>query len=112
MVAFPELNSSRQHKFQIFIKLGVKFNDLFLCTERLQRNLKHFTVNLPLDFAEILNIFRIIVFFFFFKNSRKFLLRIVITKPLDERSNNFQENQRLTMPTIWYQAKLFRSSGL
>ena len=39
--------------------------------ERFQRNLKYFTVILPLDFSEIFDIFRI-SFFFFFKNSRKF----------------------------------------
>ena len=60
------------HRFQIFTKLGVKFYDLFLWTERLQGNLNYFTVNLPLDFSELFNIFRITVFFFFFKNSRKF----------------------------------------
>ena len=61
----------KQHRFQIFKKLGVKFNDLFLLTEWLQRNFNYFTVNLPLDFSDY-NIFRITVFFFFFKNSRKF----------------------------------------
>ena len=44
----------------------------YFWTERLQWNLNYFTVNLPLDFSEIFNIFRITVFFFFFKNSRKF----------------------------------------
>ena len=34
---------------------GVKFYDLFLGTERLQRNFGYFTVNLPLDFSEIFN---------------------------------------------------------
>ena len=53
-----------QHRFQIFKKVGVKFNELL----RLQRNLNHFTVNLPLDFSEIFNIFRITVFSFFFTN--------------------------------------------
>ena len=64
----------------------------------------------------IFNIFRITVFFFFFKNSRKFskkkLKTIVISKPVDERSNNFQENHSLWMPTTWHQGKLFHSSGL
>ena len=54
-----------KHMFQIFKKLGVKFNDLFLRTERLRRNLNYFTVNLPLDFSEIFNTFRITVFFLF-----------------------------------------------
>ena len=89
---------------------GVKFYDLFLGTERLQRNLNYFTVNLPLDFSEIFNIFRITVFFFFFENSRKFskkkLKTTVISKPVDKRSSGFQENHSLWMPTIWYQAKL------
>ena len=62
-----------QHRFEIFKNLDVNFYDLFLWTERLQRNLNYFTVNLPLDFSEIFNIFRITVFFFFFKKSRKFL---------------------------------------
>ena len=62
---------SKQHRFQIFKEVGVKSYDLFLLTERPQRNLKYFTVNLPLDFSKIFNIFRITVFFFFFKNSRK-----------------------------------------
>ena len=73
-------------------------------------------VNLPLDFSGILNIFRIAVFFFFFKNTRKFskkkLRTILISKPVDERPDNFQENHSLWIPTIWYQAKLFQSSGL
>ena len=63
---------AEEHRFQIFKMPGVKFYDLFLGTERLQRNCDYFTVNLPLDFSEIFNIFRITVFFFFFKNSRKF----------------------------------------
>ena len=94
---------------------GVKFYDLFLGTERLQRNFDYFTVNLPLEFSEIFNIFRITVFFFFLRiqeNFRKKLKTIVISKPVDKRSNNFQENHSLWMPTIWYQAKLFHSSGL
>ena len=61
-----------EHRFQIFEKGGVKFIDLYLRTERLQRNLDHFKENLLLDFSEIFNIFRTAVFFFFFKNSRKF----------------------------------------
>ena len=89
-----------EHRFQIFNKkLGVKFYDRFLLSERLQRNLNYITVNLPLDFSEVFNIFRITVVFFFFKNSRKFskkkLKTIVISKPVDERSNNFQEYHRL-----------------
>ena len=55
------------------IKVGVKFNDLFLPTDRLQRNCNYFTINLPLDFSEIFNTFRITMFSFFFKNSREFL---------------------------------------
>ena len=105
----------QQRRFQIYKKLGVKFYDLFLLTERLQRNFNYFTVNLPLDFSEIFNIFRITVFLFFLriqKNFRKKLKTIVISKPVDERSNNFQENHSLWMPTIWYQAKLFNSSSL
>ena len=104
-----------EHRFQIFKKLGVKLNDLFLWTEQPQRNLNYFTVNLPLDASEMFNIFRITVFFFFFKNSRKFqkkLKTLVNSKPLDKRANNFLENHSLWMPTIWYQAKLFHSSGL
>ena len=46
------------------------------------------------------------------ENFPKKLKTIVISKPVDERSNNFQENHNLWMPTIWYQAKLFHSSGL
>ena len=63
--------SLTQHSFQILKKLGVKSYDLFLWTERFQRNLNYFRVHLPLDFSEIFNIFRIKVFPFFFKNSRK-----------------------------------------
>ena len=37
------------------------------------------------------------------------LKTIVISKPVDERSNNFQGNHSLCMPTIWYQANLFHS---
>ena len=72
LVLHDNVSVLHQHRFQIFKKLGVKFNDLFLRTKRLQRNLNYFTVNLPLDFSEIFNILRITVFFFFFKNSRKF----------------------------------------
>ena len=60
------------HRFQVFKNLGVKFYDLFPSTERLKRNLNYFTASLPLDFSEIFNISRIIMFFFFSKNSRKF----------------------------------------
>ena len=85
-----EEGRKREHRFQIFKKLGVKFNDLFLWTER-QRNLNYFKKeNLPLDFSEIFNIFRTAVV----NNSRKFSKKIktvVISKPVDERSNNFQE---------------------
>ena len=55
----------KRHRFQIFEKLGVKFNELFLLTEWPQRNLNYFTVNMPLDCFEVFNIFRITVFFFF-----------------------------------------------
>ena len=65
-----------KHRFQIFKKLGVKFDDLFLWTEQLQRNLDFFTVNLLLDFSEIFNIFRITVCSSFFKDSRKFSKKI------------------------------------
>ena len=56
------LDANDQHRFQIFKKVGVKFYDLFLLTERPQRNL---------DFSEIFNIFRLTVVLFFFKNSKK-----------------------------------------
>ena len=46
------------------------------------------------------------------ENFRKKIKTIVISKPVDERSNNFQENHSLWMPTIWYQAKFFHSAGL
>ena len=93
------LHTGYQQRLQIFKKLGVKFYDPFLSTERLQRNLKNFTFfchsllkNLPLDLSEIFNIFRINVLLFFFKYSRKFrkkLKTMVISKPVDERSKNF-----------------------
>ena len=60
-----------QQKFQIFKKVGVKFNDLFLLNEWLQGNFSYFAMILPLNFSEILNIFRIRVFLVFFENSRK-----------------------------------------
>ena len=104
-----------EHRFQVFRMLGVKFYDLFLLTEWLQRNLNYFTVNLPLDFSEIFNIFRITVFFCFLGirgNFRRKLKTIVISKLVDERSNNFQGNHSLWLPTKWYQAKRFHSSGL
>ena len=50
-----------QHRFQVFKKLGVKFYDLFLSTEPLQRDLNYFTVNLPLEFSEIFNIFNVVL---------------------------------------------------
>ena len=75
--------------------------------------MNYFTVNLPLDFCEIFNIFRITVFFYVLRIRENFEKKtIVISKPVDERSNNFQENHSLWMPTIRYQAKLFHSSGL
>ena len=52
----------------MFKKLRVKFYDQFLSTELLQRNLNYFTVDLPLDFSKIFNIFRLRVFFFSSKN--------------------------------------------
>ena len=39
-------------------KAGVKFNDLFLLTERIEKNFSHFSMILPLIFSEILNICR------------------------------------------------------
>ena len=57
--------------------------------ERLQRNFSYFTVNLPLEFSEIFNIFRITVFFFLLSEYKKFktkLKTIVISKPVDERA--------------------------
>ena len=50
--------SIMRRRFQFFNKLGVKFYDLylFLRTERLQRTLNQFTLNLPLDFSEIFSI--------------------------------------------------------
>ena len=64
--------SRHWHRFEIFKTLGVKFIYLFFLTKRLQRNLNYLTVNLLLTFSEIFNIFRITLFFFFVKNSRKF----------------------------------------
>ena len=55
-----------QNRFQIIKKLGVKSYDLFLRIERPQRNWNYSKLNLPLDFSEIFNIFRITVFFFLF----------------------------------------------
>ena len=46
------------------------------------------------------------------ENFLKKLKAAVISKPVDERSNNFQESHNLWIPTISYQAKLFHSSGL
>ena len=98
------ISALKQHRFQIFKKLGVKFYDLFLWTEQLQWNVDFFRVNLPLDFSEIFNIFRITVFFFFSKNLGKFLKKL--------KTVAISENHSFWMPTIWYQAKLFQSSGL
>ena len=39
-------------------KEGVKFNDLYFKTNWLERSLSHFSMILPLDFSEILNISR------------------------------------------------------
>ena len=47
------------------------------------------------------------------ENFRAKFKTTVISKPVDERSNNFKENHSLFMSTIWYPAtKLFHSSGL
>ena len=61
-----------EHRFQILKKLGVKFYDIFLQTERPQRNFNYFTVNLPLDFSEIFSIFRITVFSSFLRIQENF----------------------------------------
>ena len=45
-------------------------------------------------------------------NFRKKFKTILISKAVDKRSNNFQENHNYWMPTISYQAKLFHASGL
>ena len=67
------------HRFWIFQKVDVKFNEVFffnhsdyVSTEWLQRHFIYFAIILPLDFSEILNIFRMRVIFFFFESSRKF----------------------------------------
>ena len=55
--------------------------------------LNYFTVDLPLDFSEVFNIFRIAVLSSFLsmqENFRKQLKTVIISKPVDERSNNFQ----------------------
>ena len=55
------LSLAAKHRFQIFKSTkmaGVKFNDVFLSTEWLERNFNHFFMILPLDFSEILNICR------------------------------------------------------
>ena len=39
-------------------KAGVKFNELLLLTESFERNFSPFSMILPLDFSEILNICR------------------------------------------------------
>ena len=111
----PKLPMGMEHRSRIFKKLRVKFYDLCLGTERLQRNLSYFTENLPLDFSEIFNNFRITVFFFFLGIQENFLKQlkiIVISKPVDERSNNFQENHSLWMPTVWYEANPFHPSNI
>ena len=81
--------------FQILKKLGVKFYDLFLLTKRLQRNWNSFPVNLPLDSSGIFNIFRRTMFLRiqeYFKNK---LRTIITSKPVEERSNDFQENHSI-----------------
>ena len=78
--------------------VGVKFHDLFLRSERLQRNFSYFTVNLPFDFPEAVNILRIKMFVSFFKNSRNIsekIKAIVISKPVAKSSNDIDENHSL-----------------
>ena len=61
-----------QQRFQIFKKVGVKFNDLFLSTERLQRDYNYFTINLLLEFLKSSIFLGITVFSLFCKKSREF----------------------------------------
>ena len=46
-------------------KVGVKFSDIFLWIEWLERNFGYFAITLPLDFPEIFNIFEITAYFIF-----------------------------------------------
>ena len=44
------------HVGHVIYQTRVKFNDQFLLTVSLERNFSHFSMILPLDFSEILNI--------------------------------------------------------
>ena len=49
-----------KHSFQMLFRckmVGVKFYDLFLVIEWLERNFSYFSINFPLAFSEILNVF-------------------------------------------------------
>ena len=54
--------SFRKHRFQIFKRVGVKFNEVFLSAEWLQIKFSYFAIILPLDFSKIFNIVGIRVF--------------------------------------------------
>ena len=87
--------SFRNNRLQIFKRMGVKFNEVFLSTEWLQRNFSYFAMILPLDFVEIFNIFRIRVLSAFLRIPEKFSKKvktITISKLSDSTSNNFHEN--------------------
>ena len=66
------LYGGESNMFMRFAGCEIKTMELIFKTEMLIRYLHCFTVNLPLGSSEIFNIFRITVFFFFFKNFRKF----------------------------------------
>ena len=53
--------------------------------------MNYFTVNLPLNFSEIFNIFRITVFSSLVRIRECFREGLKMSKPVDERSNSFQE---------------------
>ena len=96
-------NGPLKHRSQIFKMVGVKFDNLFLCTEWHQRNCSYFTVNLPLDVSEIFKFSDVQCFSSFLRiqeNFGKNIKTVEISKPVDERSNIFQENHSLWMSTI------------
>ena len=82
-----------ERRFRTFKKLSVNCMTYFFEPNGFKESyLNYFSVNLPLDFSEIFNTFRITVLLLFLRiqeNFRKNLRLIVISKLADERSNNF-----------------------
>ena len=90
-------------------KVGVKFSDIFLWIEWLERNFSYFAITLPLDFPEIFNIFEITAYFIFQLIWGCDVIKFLNRKP--EEWKTFAWYHTLDVHKLCFSGKLFDVSS-